>query len=701
MSRSDLRTLKNRAAVVMRRTLFSRGAMGINRLSRAACGPRTSMTTRERLAGSGQENRAAAPAPHWWLHHLALVALAFVVGLLFIREPGFGDDLTYWSLAFDLHEVGRPAWSVRSFHDLRWPVWGVSWLWQSCFGPGLASFYCTPLLYLAAGATLAFSFGRVVLRSLGVAWAGGIALLFLPLLDPVISRPMPDLSEATFGACALLAWWAMMQSERPRRAAVFGGLAGLSIGLAYANRLTGIFIAPVLVAATLLFFPRRWPWLFVPAAVAALFFAAEGATYHAICGDWLHSIHANLGGRGATDTQVMAAWQLPVRYLGGFFRANRLAPIYAILALGGLWTAWRKWGAGGRLIVVWFAVLYLEYSCAVQSLHPLRPLIGSTLRYLAALSIPMSILVAIGASEALRLLAGAKWAQVRRIPEGLACHPVLAGLGAVVALALYTSRPFFDLGFAVEQRRRMATLPDATRIFTHHAMRDVAFLVAPADAARFTWTVPKAIVERTEALEAQAAGCDELWYVRKQLWMTTRKAMERHGSGAQPPLGSYFDTPEHDWLLADVLAKGSDCDLVFYRRRPPGWPAPHLLRADSPEFRSLFPALPVAWSSQGDKRTITARWEVPAALRGKLLALEFSAASATVEPLTVKLQFMAGRRRSVDLLLKPILYVGGGKEFFALPIPADADTCTVELRFPAKTRDVQFAGFRAVFDEAR
>ena len=62
---------------------------------------------------------------------------------------------------------------------------------------------------------------------------------------------------------------------------------------------------------------------------------------------------------------------------------------------------------------------------------------------------------------------------------------------------------------------------------------------------------------------------------------------------------------------------------------------------------------------------------------------------------------MAGRRRSVDLLLKPILYTGGGKEFFALPIPADADTCTVELRFSAKTRDVQLAGFRAVYDEVR
>ncbi|MGB8170108.1 MAG: hypothetical protein WCF18_21570 [Chthoniobacteraceae bacterium] len=630
-----------------------------------------------------------------------MVALALVVGVLFIREPGFGDELTYWSLAFGLHETGGAAWSVHSFHDLRWPVWGVSWLWQSVFGPGLASFYCTPLLYLAAAATLVFSFGRVVLRSLSAAWVGGIALLFLPLLDPVISRAMPDLSESTFGACALLAWWAMMKSAPPRRAALFGLLSGVSIGLAFANRLTGIFIAPVLAVATLLFFPRRWKWLFLPAAVAALFFVAEGATYYAICGDWLHSIHANLGGRGATDTQVLPVWQLPVRYLGGFFRANRLAPIYAVLAVGGLWTAWRKWGTGGRLIVVWFCVLYLEYSCAVQSIHPVRPLIGSTVRYLAALAIPMSLLVGLGALEAGRLLAGIKWEPARRLRSWLARHSVLAGAGAVVMLALYTSRPFFDLGFAVEQRRRMATLPDATKIFTHPSMRDVAFLVDPADARRFTWVAPKAILERTPELEAQAAGCDEVWYLRKQLWMTRRKAMERNGSNEQPPLGTYFDTPERDWLLADVLAKGSDSDLVFYRRRPAGSPAPHILTADSPEFRGIFPALPAEWSSQHDRKSITTKWNVPPALRGKLLALEFRAASPTVEPLIAKLQFMAGRRRSTDLLLKPILYAGGGKEFFAVPIPADAETCTVELHFPAKTKHVQLADFRAVFDDAR
>jgi hypothetical protein len=164
-------------------------------------------------------------------------------------------------------------------------------------------------------------------------------------------------------------------------------------------------------------------------------------------------------------------------------------------------------------------------------------------------------------------------------------------------------------------------------------------------------------------------------------------------------LGTYFEAPERDWRLAEVLAKGNDPDLVFYQRRRPGSPAPITLRADSPEFAGLFPALPATWSSVADKRSISTSWPVPAILRGRRVALEFTAASATVEPLTVRLQFMAGGRRVEELLLKPILYAGGGRDFFALAIPANAETCLVELRVAGKTRSVELTAFRAVFDE--
>jgi hypothetical protein len=347
--------------------------------------------------------------------------------------------------------------------------------------------------------------------------------------------------------------------------------------------------------------------------------------------------------------------------------------------------------------VVWFGVLYLEYSCALQSLHPVRPLIGSTLRYLASLAIPMSLLTALGALEVFRLLAAVRFAPVNRLASSLRSHPILTGAGAVIALALLTSRPIFDLGFAVPQRQRMASLPDGTKIFTHRVMLGVAFLVDPVNARRFRWFAPKSILERTPELEKLAASCDELWYQRKQLWMSRRKAMERRGSDVQPTLGSYFDTPERDWMLADALAKGNESDLVFYRRRPAGSPPPQIFTADSPEFRGLFPPLPATWSGQDEKKLAT-RWIVPPALRGKLLALEFSAASEKVEPLIVRLQFHAGRERRAEIALKPILHAGGGKEFFALAIPADAETCEVELRFAAKTKTVQLAGFRAFLD---
>ncbi|RYD61190.1 MAG: hypothetical protein EOP84_36055, partial [Verrucomicrobiaceae bacterium] len=129
-------------------------------------------------------------------HLLGVVLLATLVWAIFLREPGLGDDFTYWSFAFELHERGvKEAWSQYSFHNLRWPVWGVSWLLQAIFGAGLFAYYGVPLIYLSAGALLAFTFGRLITGSLGLSWAAAIAFLFHPLLDTVAHRPMPDLSE--------------------------------------------------------------------------------------------------------------------------------------------------------------------------------------------------------------------------------------------------------------------------------------------------------------------------------------------------------------------------------------------------------------------------------------------------------------------------------------------------------------------------
>ncbi len=646
----------------------------------------------------------AYPKASWameWFLYGTVVLFALGIGLVFLREPGFGDELTYWSLAFDLHDLGKGAWSEHSFHDLRWPVWGVSWLWQCLFGPGLASYYCTPLIYLAAAASAAFTFGRLVLRSVGLGFLCVVTLLFLPVLDPVIDRAMPDLSESLFGSCALYFWWAMMSAASPRRSTMLGCLAGAFIGLAYSNRVTGIFIAPALAILTLLYFPRRSIWLLVPATVAALYFAVEGWIYFQICGDWLHSIHANLGGRGATDVHAMPPWQLPFRYLNALTHGNRLAPVYSGLAIVGLWSGWTRWQANGRLLVVWFGVLYLEYSCALQSIHPVRPLLGSTARYLGALAIPMALLVALGTVEVGRWLKRIRWKGAMLAVRRCCTHPKSSAALGVLLLILYTGRPVFDLGFTRFMSKRMATLPDRTRIFTHRVMRDMAFLVDPRDAARFSWLAPKSILLRDESLEDEAAHSDEFWYLRKQLWMSQRKRMERTGSTAQQELGSYLTVPERDWMLCDVLARGQDSDLVFYRRRPAGMPAPHTLAPDSPELKDLLPALPVSWSNGSMPKTLLRQWNVSADLRGKLVALQIGVASTTVEPFTLRLRFMQNGRQLADYVLKPIAYGGGGKEYLVLSIPAGAEVCKLEVRIAEKTKELSLSSFRALYDDAR
>src|SRR5678809_608569 len=132
--------------------------------------------------------------------YLAVAVLALLVGVIFLRNPKLGDDFTYWRLAFELHDHIPQAWSAKSFHALRWPVWGVSWLIQGIVGPGLISFYGVPLLYLAIGAMLAYGLAQHLTSTAQAGWVAAIAFLFHPLIDPVVYRPMPDLSEGVLGA---------------------------------------------------------------------------------------------------------------------------------------------------------------------------------------------------------------------------------------------------------------------------------------------------------------------------------------------------------------------------------------------------------------------------------------------------------------------------------------------------------------------
>jgi|GEM_PF-1028297 len=619
------------------------------------------------------------------LWHFAAVALvALVVGILFIHEPGFGDDFTYWSLAFDLHHSGPTAWLPESFHDLRWPVWGPIWLAQWVFGMGLSSYYFEPLLYLMAAACIVFAFARVLALPPAGAWLGVLALLFAPVLDVVIFRPMPDLSEGVFGGGAVLAWWAMMQAESTRKRALFGILSGAAIGLAFSNRATGIFIAPVLAVATFTLYPRRWKWLLVPALVSVLYFLGEGAVYHWVCGDWLHSLHANSGATHAKDVQPTTWGALPFRYFAYLVHGNHLAKIYVLLTGLGLWAAWRHHGKAGRLLLLWFVVLFGEYSCAVQSLHPLLPLVGSTLRYVAAFALPMALLAMLGVVEISKWLSRLNWPAWSTRFHFWKRQPALGLALVAAALAFSTTRPFFNLGFVPEFRRYEDTLPAGTHVFTHHAMFDLAYLADPAAAQRLVFNVPGEFLVQNQKAERLAEGSEEFWYLRKYLWLTERKRIENKDARLQPHLGSYLDQPERQWRLSGAIEKVDEPEIFLFHRRTPGSPAPLMVDLLRDETTPGLPKIPVDWNAAASPRKTELEWKIPISLRGRMVLLAVKGQAATLEPATVQIHFETATASERHVSLHPTFYPEGGKDLISLRIPADAERAHIQVQINAK-----------------
>ena len=623
--------------------------------------------------------------------HLLFVALfAALVTVAFLQEPGFGDDLTYWTQGLEVHERGERAWERASFHDLRWPVWGVCWALQRVLGFGIASYYGEPVFYLALGAMLAFVLGKKLLGSAAAGWAGAIAFLFHPLLDSVCFRPMPDLSEGVIGAAAIAAWWMMMNATR--RTVGWMLALGALVWVAQANRVTGAFIVPVLIVNTLAFFPRRFGWLVGAGMVSIVGCVGEAIFYHHLFGDWLHAIHANMQNTGNKGTPPIAVWELPVRFLSSLWKPAPLAPLYSLLAIVGIAQAWRRLGTLGRVIVLWFAVLYFEYSCTPQPAWPIRPLLRDADRFLAGLVVPMSLLAVCGLWWLWEKLNA--WRPVRVPAAAMGCV-------AVIAMAAGARRTHFDLGFVPEFRAYLRSLPEGTRVFTHESMRAIALLCDSQAVARLHIDAPGRILQRTDELEAMASRASEFWYARKLVWLSTRKQLETGALPKQKPLGSYFDAPERDWALQLLLAKGETPDLIFSRRRTPATPPAQVLAANAPEFHDLLPTLPLEWHREQGPVQLTKKWSVPESLRGKYVRIEAVAASAHPESFTVRMKFKHGADEVGEYLLKPYLYREGGKEFFVFTVPANADRCDFTLKFNAKAKAVSVQNFRAVVESPK
>jgi hypothetical protein len=621
--------------------------------------------------------------------YLWVALLALAVGVLYLREPGFGDDLTYWMQAFDVHEKGASAWEKRSFHDLRWPVWGICWVLQPIFHYGMFSYWGVSLFYLTIGSLLSFGFARRLLGSVVAGWAGAMAFLFHPLLDSICHRPMPDLSEGVIGAAIVGTWWRLMHSATKWRSALWMTLMGGLVCIAEANRVTGVFVVLVLIVATLWWHRSRFGWLVGAGVVSLVGYGLEAWFYHGLFGTWKHAIEANMNNVANKGTEPMPLWLLPIRFIDSLWSGGPLPRIYFIAAVFGVWPCWRRYGSFGRLVVLWFFGLYFAYSCSIQPAWPIRPLIRDADRFLAGLAIPMSLLAVAGFWWALGRITIPRWL---RLPA-----PAWVSL-ALLALVLLCKREWFNVGFVPQYAAYLRSLPEGTRVFTHESMRAMAFLCDARSAKKLSYFAPFRILHRTKELEEEAAKASEFWYARKLVWLGARKDLERKEYAQQPKLGSYFTEPEKEWTLTRLLAKGDTPDLIFYRRRTSQTPAPVILDAKASTFGELFPALPARWNKEQGQRETKKDWSVPAELRGKLMRVEIGASSDHVEAFTLRLRFSAAGKSSVEYLFKPYLHNESGFDFFCFSIPTDADACEFLLKFSSRAKEVRFDSFRAVVE---
>lgn len=639
------------------------------------------------------------PAPRLLVPILLFLG-GFLVSWIYQTPPSLGDDLNYWGLAFDLHHAVPGAWNPDSFHDLRWPVWGLCWLLQIPFGFSALSYYLQPMVYLGAGAVVVWLLAREIGASDRVAILAGVVFLFHPQLDSVIDRPMPDLSEGFWVAVAFLAWLKMVRAPRASLKLLAAAAVGLALATGQANRITGVFAIPVLGLATLIFFPRQILWLALAGGFAASFVAIEAAIYHSITGDWLHSLHANLGARGRKGTEPVPLWELPFRFLPSLFRRTTDI-VFNVAALVGIVIAWRRFGAPGRALVLYAVGYMLTYSCALQSFDPPRPLVRDGDRFLGSLAFPLSILVALALAWAAPLLRDRLLPRPNHPPQRSRDFAVALAV-LVLGLTFLSSRPFRGPNYLHELAAYLRTVPAGTRVLSHDAMRHVAHLADPTAAARVQWTLRKDLLDPAPDTLALAEQADEIWFNRKWIWTGTRKKSEYNRLDTIGDIAPWLRPPLAGWSARLAVAKGDVPDFVFLARRADSSP----LREQAPGgglLRELLvPGLPVphTWTWQRPPRDpiLLPPQPIPASLRGRTLFLSLRFSSNTTEPIRAGVFFSAGPRLRQLLTFKPYFFDRSSEDFFFVTIPPDADTMEIRLRVAEKARRVTLESFRLFVD---
>jgi hypothetical protein len=612
-----------------------------------------------------------------------LAAIACVA--VFAREPGLGDDINYWARGFRLIQTGSIEIG-NGFHDLRWPIWGVCWLLQLVFGHGLVSYYGEPALYLALGTCLVLFLAHHLTGSRRIAWTAGIAFLFQPLLDPAIVRPMPDLSEGFFCAAAFTAWLLSMESQRPARTTLFAALGGLALAMGYANRITGALIVPVISLLTLVVFPRRFHALLLLGAFTILFIGVECAVYHHLLGDWLHSLHANLGARGRKGTESLQLWQLPFRFFDSLWTGNFLKVPYQLLAFLGIALAARSASRATRAAAWWPVLYFFVFSCMLQSASPPRPLVRDGDRFVASLGYPLSIMTALAVTWLARYL-HARWPH---LVQPALRRPRLAALAAALVLALVSSRDFIQLGFVPPLRAYLASLPAGTRIFTHARLEEIAYLVDARRAATFRWQLVSNMVEPHKDQPAPPPDADQWWFNRKMIWTDRRKDLEREEITEQRPPFDPLIHPSPGWHLARVLTKDGMPDFAFFRIPRPD-DSSRVLRADDPALQPLLPAVRpplVAEPPPSNRRLITQPQTIPEAFRGRRIHVHLRTSANTVEAAWYTITFLREGRTVSTVNLRPYFYPSEASDFFCLEIPAQADAWRLKVSFNRAARRV-------------
>lgn len=637
--------------------------------------------------------------PRSLAHSLILFFGAFLVSWLYQTPPSLGDDLNYWGLAMDLHQHVPGAWNETSFHDLRWPVWGVCWLLQIPFGFSALSYYLEPMVYLGAGAIIVYFLAREVGASALVAFLAGILFLFHPQLDSVVDRPMPDLSEGFWVAAGFLAWLKLVRATDLRAMWLLSAAVGLCVAIGQANRLTGVFAVPVLVLATLAFYPRKFGWLVVCGAFAAVFVFVEMTIYWSITGDWLHSLHANLGARGRKGTEEIPLWELPFRFLPSLFRRHTDS-IFNVLAVGGIAVAGFRFGKPGRALAAYAVIYFLTYSCALQSFSPPRPLVRDGDRFLASLGFPLAILTAFALAEIVARLP----VTVRRLnPVAfLIRRPSVAFVLLAVILVFLSSRTFRTENYLREIAAHLRTVPEGTGVLSHAEMRHVAHLADPAAASRVNWTLRKdLLLASPDTLERMRAS-DQVWFIRKWIWTGTRKKSEYDVLDEIDELAPFLRPPLAGWTADAAIAKGDVPDFVFLSRRDNDDP----LVEQGPDGKllrdTLLPrfSVPHTWTFDKPLRdtAILPRLPIEPWLRGRTLFIASSQSSNTTEPVRGWVYFYEGERTLQKLTIKPYFFPNSSEDFHFIAIPPRADSMEVRLRVSDKARRITLDSFRIFLD---